>query len=234
MLNSAVNKKVNGEDKAARILASELELIGDDHGWTSLETPMRKEAFAVSDEAKIEAITEKFRDIMDILGLDLTDDSLQGTPQRVAKMFVKEVFQGLNLANKPEMRLFENKYRYGQMLVERNITLHSYCEHHFVPILGKAHVAYFSNGKVIGLSKINRLVKYYAKRPQVQERLTEQIARELKEVLHTEDVAVLIDADHMCVATRGVEDTDSSTVTSHYSGRFLEAETKAEFLKHIG
>lgn len=234
MLNSAANRKVNGQDKAAEILASELELVGDEHGWSSLETPMRKDAFALSDNQKIEAITAKFRDIMDILGLDLSDDSLQGTPHRVAKMFVNEVFQGLNPANKPEVRLFENKYRYGQMLVERNVTLHSYCEHHFVPILGKAHVAYFSSGKVIGLSKINRIVKFYAKRPQVQERLTEQIARELKEALETDDVAVLIDADHMCVATRGVEDTGSSTVTSHYSGRFLKEGFRNEFLRHIG
>lgn len=233
MLNSAVNGNKMEQNGAVKIGASDLELVDDDHGWSSLKTPLRKDAFALSDQEKIEAISDKFRDIMEILGLDLTDDSLQGTPLRVAKMYVTEVFQGLNPTNKPEIRLFENKYRYGQMLVERNITLHSYCEHHFVPILGKAHVAYYSSGKVIGLSKINRIVKYYAKRPQVQERLTEQIARELKDTLQTEDVAVLIDADHMCVATRGVEDAGSSTTTAHYSGRFLQEEAKAEFLRHI-
>lgn len=170
---------------------------------------------------------------MHILGMDLEDDSLRGTPQRVAKMYVKEVFQGLNPANKPQARLFENKYQYGQMLVERNVKLHSYCEHHFVPITGFCHVAYVSSGKVIGLSKINRIVRYYAKRPQVQERLTEQIAAELKNILETEHVAVIIDADHMCVSTRGVEDGGSSTLTSHFGGVFNNESKRMELMHYL-
>jgi len=224
---------VNGSEKKSDELLRKVELNGDDHELTSLETPMREGAFDISDENKIEQIEKRFAEIMDILGLDLQDDSLKGTPLRVAKMFVSEVFQGLNPKNKPEVKLFENKYRYGQMLVEKDITLHSYCEHHFVPIIGKAHVAYVSSGKVIGLSKINRIVKYFSKRPQVQERLTEQIASELKEVLQTQDVAVVIEADHMCVVTRGVEDAGSSTVTSHYSGKFEDVNYRNELFNHI-
>jgi GTP cyclohydrolase I len=168
-----------------------------------------------------------------LLGMDLDDDSLKDTPDRVAKMYVKEIFSGLNPKNNPGITLFENKYSYREMLVEKNITLYSTCEHHFVPIIGKAHVAYFSSGKVIGLSKINRLVQYYAKRPQVQERLTEQIALALKEALHTEDVAVMIDAAHLCVAARGVGDVNSSTITSHFSGKFTREEIKKEFLAYL-
>lgn len=199
----------------------------------SLATPMREDAFLLSEDEKIQQIAEKFADIMGILGLDLRDDSLQDTPKRVAKMMVLEHFQGLNPANKPAVTLFSNPYRYGEMLVERNITLHSTCEHHFVPILGVCHVAYFSNGQVIGLSKLNRLVRHYAKRPQVQERLTEQIAAELKLTLGTEDVAVFIDAEHLCVKTRGVEDCGSSTVTSHYSGKFQDPQVRNEFLHTV-
>jgi GTP cyclohydrolase I len=199
----------------------------------SLATPMRADAFLLSEDEKIQQIAEKFADIMGILGLDLRDDSLRDTPKRVAKMMVLEHFQGLNPANKPAVTLFSNPYRYGEMLVERNITLHSTCEHHFVPILGVCHVAYFSNGQVIGLSKLNRLVRHYAKRPQVQERLTEQIAAELKLTLGTEDVAVFIDAEHLCVKTRGVEDCGSSTVTSHYSGKFQEPQVRNEFLHTV-
>ena len=199
----------------------------------SLATPMREDAFLLSEDEKIEQIAEKFADIMGILGLDLRDDSLRDTPKRVAKMMVLEHFQGLNPANKPAVTLFSNPYRYGEMLVERNITLHSTCEHHFVPILGVCHVAYFSNGQVIGLSKLNRLVRHYAKRPQVQERLTEQIAAELKLTLGTEDVAVFIDAEHLCVKTRGVEDCGSSTVTSHYSGKFQDPQVRNEFLHTV-
>ena len=184
----------------------------------------------LTDAEKVQLITEKFADIMEILGLDLSDDSLKDTPARVAKMYVHETFQGLNPLNKPEVTLFENSYHYHEMLVERNITLHSTCEHHFVPILGVCHVAYYATGKVVGLSKLNRIVKYWAKRPQVQERLTEQIANDLKRVLHTEDVAVYVDAEHLCVKTRGVEDCGSSTVTSHYSGRFTDPSVRAEFL----
>ncbi len=232
LLNTPVNGKVDRKiENNADEIWHDIELAGEEHLSTGLETPLRVGAFDLDDESKIEQIRVKFADIMHILGMDLNDDSLSGTPARVAKMFVKEVFQGLDPKNKPEVKLFDNKYRYGQMLVERNITLHSYCEHHFVPILGKAHVAYISSGKVIGLSKINRIVKYFAKRPQVQERLTEQIADELKRVLETEDVAVIIDADHMCVATRGIEDTGSSTVTAHYSGKFKEETYRSEFFE---
>ncbi len=208
--------------------------LGDAHLGTSKETPMKPNAFDTSKADKIAQIKYHFGEIMDILGLDLTDDSLQGTPERVAKMYVEEIFEGLNPADKPEITLFENKYQYEQMLVEKNITVHSHCEHHFVPILGKAHIAYVSNGYVIGLSKINRIVRYFSKRPQVQERLTEQIAEELKRVLKTDDVAVYIDASHMCVSTRGIEDSASTTVTSHYSGIFKTNDQKRnEFLQSI-
>ena len=210
-----------------------VEETGDNHIATSYQTPLREDAFDIDDKEKIELIEQHFREIMNILGLDLTDDSLNGTPRRVAKMFVKEVFSGLNPKNKPESKLFENKFHYNEMLVEKDITLFSYCEHHFVPIFGKAHVAYISSGKVIGLSKINRIVQYFSKRPQVQERLTVQIAEELKNILQTEDVAVIIDAKHMCVSSRGVQDTASSTVTTHYGGRFQNETTKEEFLKYI-
>ena len=176
------------------------EEIGDDHLSTGMETPMHPDAFKLSDEEKKTEIAFHFAKIMDILGLDLTDDSLKGTPSRVAKMYVDEIFSGLNPANKPKVALFDNKYRYSEMLVEKNITLYSNCEHHFVPIFGHAHVAYISSGKVVGLSKLNRIVQYYAKRPQVQERLTNQIATELTKVLDTEDVAVIIDARHLCVS----------------------------------
>ena len=187
----------------------------------------------LSDDIKIEMIEQHFGEIMKILGLDMTDDSLRDTPHRVAKMYVQEVFSGLNPENKPAITLFENKYRYNEMLVEKNITLFSYCEHHFVPIVGKVHVAYYSTGKVIGLSKINRLVQYYAKRPQVQERLTNDIALAMKEAVQSEDVAVFIDAEHMCLASRGVEDTNSNTITASYSGKFLEQNTKLEFLSFL-
>jgi GTP cyclohydrolase I len=187
----------------------------------------------MDDELKVELIEKHFREIMQILGLDLTDDSLKGTPHRVAKMYVKEVFAGLNPKNKPAAKLFENKYQYDQMLVEKDITFHSHCEHHFVPIYGKAHVAYVSNGNVIGLSKINRIVQYYAKRPQVQERMTMQIARELQNVLQTEDVAVIIDAKHLCVSSRGVQDNNSATVTSFYGGKFENEAARQELFKYI-
>jgi GTP cyclohydrolase IA len=206
----------------------------DDHHSSSVETPMRKDAFDLSDEEKIERIESHFRQIMETLGLDLTDDSLAGTPKRVAKMFVKEAFSGLNPKNKPVARLFENKYNYDQMLVEKDITFYSHCEHHFVPIYGKAHVAYFSSGKVIGLSKINRIVQYFAKRPQVQERLTVQIGKELERILQTKSIAVVMDANHMCVASRGVSDTNSKTGTAYFSGKFKDDDNvKREFLNYI-
>jgi len=206
---------------------------GFDHLSASQQTPLRADAFELSDEDKITKIEGHFTEIMHTLGLDLTDDSLKGTPHRVAKMFVKEVFSGLNPKNRPHARSFSNHYNYNQMLVERNITLFSYCEHHFVPIVGKAHVAYIPNEHVVGLSKLNRIVQYYAKRPQVQERLTIQIAHELKKALKTENVAVLIEADHLCVMSRGVNDVSSSTITSEYSGLFQEAQFRNEFLHYI-
>jgi GTP cyclohydrolase I len=210
-----------------------IDEVGDSHLGTSYDTPLRADAFEMDDELKVELIQKHFKEIMLILGLDLNDDSLKGTPERVAKMYVKEIFSGLNPANKPIAKLFENKYKYEEMLVEKEITFYSNCEHHFVPIIGKAHVAYYSSGKVIGLSKINRIVQYYAKRPQVQERLTVQIANDLKETLQTEDVAVVIDALHLCVSSRGVNDTNSKTVTAHYSGKFKKKSIKNEFLKFI-
>jgi GTP cyclohydrolase I len=213
----------------------DLRLTTDAHLPSDLHTPLRPDAFALSDDEKIAGITEHFREIMHLLGLDLTDDSLAGTPRRVAKMYVQEWFRGLNPAHRPEVRLFENRYQYSQLLLERDITLFSCCEHHFVPIIGKAHVAYLPGDNVVGLSKLNRVVQYYARRPQVQERLTRQIAEELKQTLHTDNVAVLIEADHLCVMSRGVNDTSSSTITAEYSGAFQEDATlRAEFLRLLG
>lgn len=205
----------------------------DDHEVYSLETPLRKDAFELSEAEKITKIEENFKVIMETLGLEMTDDSLKGTPHRVAKMFVREIFGGLSPDRKPKVSNFQNKYKYGEMLVEKNITLYSTCEHHFLPIVGKAHIAYISTGQVIGLSKLNRIVDYYAKRPQVQERLTMQIVSELKEALNTDDVACLIDAKHLCVNSRGIRDITSSTVTAEYSGIFKQDNYKNEFLHHI-
>lgn len=199
----------------------------------AFDTPLRTDAFELNDEAKIELIEKHFSGIMQVLGLDMTDDSLRDTPRRVAKMYVNEIFSGLNPANKPVPTLFKNPFQYNQMLVERNIAVFSNCEHHFVPITGKAHVAYISKGQVIGLSKLNRIVQYCSQRPQLQERLTIQIAMMLKEALGTEDVAVIVDAHHHCVSSRGVKDTESMTLTAEYSGKFLEPETKQEFLTYI-
>lgn len=210
-----------------------LEEIGDNHLFTGLETPMKKDAFSISDEDKKAKIAYHFKEIMNLLGLDLTDDSLKGTPKRVAKMYVDEIFSGLNPKNKPKVALFDNKYQYNQMLVEKNITFYSNCEHHFVPIIGKAHVAYISKGQVIGLSKINRIVQYYAKRPQVQERLTNQIGVELQQLLNTKDVAVIIDAKHLCVSSRGVQDDSSATVTSFYGGAFENQERIVELQGYL-
>jgi GTP cyclohydrolase IA len=224
------NIQLNGDGKIELI---DVEEMGDNHVMTSVDTPMREDAFALSEDEKIAEIEKHFEAIMNTLGLDLTDDSLKGTPHRVAKMYVKEIFQGLNPANMPKMALFENKYKYNEMLVEKNISFYSNCEHHFVPIMGRAHVAYISSGKVIGLSKLNRLVEFYAKRPQVQERLTMQIGKKLQEVLGTNDVAVVIDAKHLCVSSRGVKDESSSTVTAFYSGAFNDEAKKAEFLKYL-
>lgn len=211
----------------------DFESLGENHVSTSADTPMREDAFKLSPDEKIDIIKDDVRHIMETLGLDLSDDSLSGTPMRVAKMFVKEIFSGLDPKKKPSASTFENKYQYGEMLVEKNITVYSTCEHHLLPIVGKAHVAYISNGTVVGLSKMNRIVDYYAKRPQVQERLTIQIVKELQQVLNTEDVACIIDAKHLCVNSRGIRDVDSSTVTSEFGGKFKEKDMKREFLDYI-
>jgi GTP cyclohydrolase I len=210
-----------------------IEEMGDEHKASSVETPLRADAFDKTDEEKIAAIAPHFKAIMEILGMDLRDDSLRGTPIRVAKMYVKELFQGLNPANMPSMTLFENKFQYNEMLVEKNINFYTNCEHHFVPFFGKAHVAYISSGKVIGLSKLNRLVEYFSKRPQVQERLTMQIGKALQTVLQTQDVAVMMDAKHLCVSSRGVKDDSSNTITSFFGGKFQEEKRKMEFLKYV-
>ena len=207
--------------------------IGDNHIATNAQNPIRKDAFSISDEEKIALIKKDVENILVTLGIDLTDDSMSGTPNRVAKMFVKELFGGLNPIKKPKASTFENNYKYGEMLVEKNITLYSTCEHHLLPIIGKAHVAYISNGRVIGLSKMNRIVDHYAKRPQVQERLTMQIVQELQIALGTEDVACVIDAKHLCVNSRGIKDIESSTVTSEFGGKFKNEQTRREFLDYI-
>lgn len=214
-------------------LEQNINLIGDNHISTSTDTPMKENAFELSNDEKINRIELDVEHIMETLGLDLNDDSLSGTPKRVAKMFVNELFSGLDPKNKPKASTFENKYKYGEMLVEKNITLYSTCEHHLLPIVGRAHVAYISNGTVVGLSKMNRIVEYYANRPQVQERLTIQIVRELQEVLNTKDVACVIDAKHLCVNSRGIKDIESSTVTSEFGGQFKNKDVRREFLDYI-
>jgi GTP cyclohydrolase IA len=207
--------------------------IGENHIFTNANNPIREDAFELSDDQKIESIKKDVQNILQTLGMDLNDDSLKGTPNRVAKMFVKEIFGGLNPIKKPKLSSFDNNYKYGEMLVEKNITLYSTCEHHLLPIIGRAHVAYISNGNVIGLSKMNRIVDYYAKRPQVQERLTMQIVQELQIALNTQDVACVIDAKHLCVNSRGIRDIESSTVTSEFGGKFKEEQTRREFLDYI-
>ena len=207
--------------------------IGNNHIATSSNNPLREDAFDLNDDQKIELIKKDVESILITLGMDLTDDSLKGTPNRVAKMFVKEIFGGLNPNKKPSSSTFENKYKYNEMLVEKNITVYSTCEHHLLPIVGRAHVAYISNGTVVGLSKMNRIVDYFAKRPQVQERLTMQIVEELQKVLNTKDVACVIDAKHLCVNSRGIRDIESSTVTSEFGGRFKEENVRREFLDYI-
>lgn len=207
--------------------------LGENHIATSAQNPVRNDAFTLSDEQKIELIKKDVENILYTLGMDLTDDSIKGTPNRVAKMFVKEIFGGLNPNKKPKASTFANNYKYGEMLVEKNITLYSTCEHHLLPIIGKAHVAYISNGTVVGLSKMNRIVDYYSNRPQVQERITMQIVQELQQVLGTEDVACVIDAKHLCVNSRGIRDVESSTVTSEYGGKFNDEQTRREFLDYI-
>jgi GTP cyclohydrolase I len=207
--------------------------LGNNHIGTSANTPLKKDAFLLSDDQKIESIKKDVERILNTLGMDLTDDSLKGTPNRVAKMFVKEIFGGLNPANKPSSSTFDNKYKYNEMLVEKNIVVYSTCEHHLLPIVGRAHVAYISNGTVVGLSKMNRIVDYFSKRPQVQERLTIQIVEELQQVLGTKNVACVIDAKHLCVNSRGIRDIESSTVTAEFGGKFKEDLTRREFLDYI-
>ena len=207
--------------------------LGNNHVATSAETPMRADAFVISDDEKIELIKKDVEKILNTLGLDLTDVSLKGTPNRVAKMFVKEIFGGLNPAKKPSSSTFDNKYKYNEMLVEKNIVVYSTCEHHLLPIVGRAHVAYISKGTVVGLSKMNRIVDYFSKRPQVQERLTIQIVQELQKVLGTDDVACVIDAKHLCVNSRGIRDIESSTVTAEFGGKFKDELTRKEFLNYI-
>ncbi|MEK9958560.1 MAG: GTP cyclohydrolase I FolE [Flavobacteriaceae bacterium] len=219
--------------KIDKLLAEQLGDLDHDHPFNSAETPLRADAFERSDAEKIEAIEQKVWDILHLLGMDLTDDSLKGTPKRVAKMFVNEIFGGLHPDRKPSASTFDNKYKYGQMLVEKNITIYSTCEHHLLPIVGKAHVAYISNGTVVGLSKMNRIVDYFAKRPQVQERLTIQIVQELQKILNTDNVACVIDAKHLCVNSRGIRDISSSTVTAEFGGLFNNKETKREFLDYL-
>jgi GTP cyclohydrolase IA len=230
------NKLLNGiakhNDNNSHMF-EQAELMGDEHMGSSSDTPLRADAFFLTDDRKIAIIEGHFSKIMQTLGLDMTDDSLSGTPRRVAKMYVQEIFSGLNPAHAPAISVFDNKFRYGQMLVEKNIHVSSTCEHHFLPIFGKAHLAYIPTDKVIGLSKLNRIVDFYARRPQVQERLTIQIANHLKKVLNTDDVAVVVDARHMCVISRGIKDTDSSTVTAAYSGKFNNEHYRDEFLRYI-
>lgn len=207
--------------------------IGENHIGTSAKTPLRADAFDISNEEKIARIQNSVKDILETLGMDLTDDSLQGTPKRVAKAFVNEIFMGLNPANMPKASTFDNNYNYGEMLVEKNIVVYSTCEHHLLPIIGRAHVAYISDGKVIGLSKMNRIVEYFSKRPQVQERLTMQVVQAMQEALGTDDVACVIDAKHLCVNSRGIKDIESSTVTAEFGGKFKNKETKREFLDYL-
>ncbi|MEC7454343.1 MAG: GTP cyclohydrolase I FolE [Bacteroidota bacterium] len=205
----------------------------NDHQSNSANTPLREDAFDLSDQEKINRIEKDVSNILETLGMDMTDDSLRGTPKRVAKMFVQEIFGGLNPVKSPKLSTFENKYKYGHMLVEKNINLYSTCEHHLLPIVGKAHVAYISNGTVIGLSKMNRIVDFFAKRPQVQERLTRQVVHMLQSALQTKDVACVIDAKHLCVNSRGIRDVDCSTITAEFGGAFSRPEVKKEFLEYI-
>ncbi|MFL2599484.1 MAG: GTP cyclohydrolase I FolE [Flavobacteriaceae bacterium] len=219
--------------KIEKIIRESIDKFDDDHLSASLTTPIRDDAFDMSDQEKISLIRDNVEKILHTIGMDLNDDSIKGTPDRVAKMFVNEIFSGLNPKNKPKSSTFENKYKYGEILIEKNITLYSTCEHHLLPIYGKAHVGYISNGNVVGLSKMNRIVDYFSRRPQVQERLTLQIVEELQKVLNTKDVACVIDAKHMCVNSRGINDISSSTITSEFGGKFKNKQTKREFLDFL-
>lgn len=225
--------KEKNQKEFDQLIKEKAEEIGENHEPTSLGTPLREDACDLNEDEKIEIIRNHFEKIMHTLGLDMTDESLNGTPYRVAKMYVKEIFSGLNPENKPVARKFGNKYAYHDMVVEKNINVTSFCEHHFLPFIGKAHVAYVSSGKVIGLSKINRIVDYYSRRPQVQERLTLQIADELKRAIDTEDVAVFLECKHLCVSTRGIQDRQSSTVTTEFSGSFRNEKNQQRFIDYI-
>ncbi len=227
-------KKINGRNRSNGSSHNVLEMLREIDSAGMIENPMVYDRLFMDDETKMKTIEANFREIMRTLGLNLNDESLQETPHRVAKMFVKEIFSGLDPGKKPAVTVFENNYKYGQMLIEKNITVRSTCEHHFLPIFGKAHIAYISSGKVVGLSKLNRIVDYYSSRPQVQERLTRQITEELKSSLATDDIAVIIEASHMCVIQRGIKDHDSTTITSEYSGKFLENATRQEFIQYLG
>ena len=220
---------MNLKNAVEKMEKEQLELIGDNHISTNVETPLRDDAFVKSDQQKIEAIQKYFAKIMEELGLDLTDDSLSGTPYRFAKMYVKELFYGLDPSKKPKISTFNNKYGYKKMLIEQNIIIDSACEHHFLPIVGHAHIAYVPNKKVIGLSKINRLVDYYSHRPQVQERLCLQILKDLQQSLETDDVIVVINAKHLCVSSRGIKDKNSFTTTTEYGGVFEDINYRNEF-----
>ncbi len=222
-----------GDMKLDSTLEEQFEALGNDHVSSGEKTPIREDAFVLTNDEKIALIRENIREMMYTLGLDLTDDSLKGTPDRVAKMYVTEIFGGLDPNKKPKSSTFSNKYKYGEMLVEKNIIVYSTCEHHLLPIIGKAHIAYISSGTVVGLSKMNRIVDYFAKRPQVQERMNIQIVRELQKVLGTQDVACVIDAKHLCVNSRGIRDVESSTVTAEYGGKFKEEGVRREFLDYI-
>jgi GTP cyclohydrolase I len=228
-----LNKKIKHLSLKTTLEKEIYDLIGDNHQMTSAETPLRADAFHKSDAQKMAVIENHFQSIMEAMGLDMTDDSLQGTPHRVAKMFIQEIFSGLNPANKPKISVFDNSYNYDKMLVEANISFNSTCEHHFLPIIGKAHIGYVSSGKVIGLSKLNRIVDYYSRRPQVQERLIMQIFNELKTVLDTDNVIVVMEATHLCVSSRGIKDESSYTSTIQYGGVFNDKANRDDFFNMI-
>lgn len=205
--------KLNGSNLLVK------ENLNKPNHYVTAKNPLRDDAFDIDDGLKIELIAEKVKDIIDILGLDSTNDSIKGTPKRIAKMYVNEIFKGLDPKNKPEVTVFKNEYNYHTPLVELNIPFTSFCEHHFVPIQGIANITYIPNDYVIGLSKIHRLVDFYASRPQVQERLTMQIAQELSGTLKTSNIGVVLKATHSCISCRGVEDMGSSTITSFFDGK---------------
>jgi GTP cyclohydrolase I len=250
--NNINSNSVHDEDEIAVISGSSPDLFLDDEPIrrsqkTDPELGKRVAQFLIekgvatpqidtsmSEDEKRTIIARNFAEIMKTLGLDLSDDSLADTPKRVAQMYVDEIFFGLDWRNFPKCTTVENKMGYSSMVIERNINVQSNCEHHFVIIDGRAHVAYIPKKKVLGLSKINRIVEYFAKRPQIQERLTEQIFYALSYILDTEDIAVLIHAKHYCVKSRGVEDVNSDTVTSKLGGIFLTSSaTRSEFMRAV-